>query len=39
MRLVGFDRETVVDNFPRDNCLRELANHGQLISKIPHVRS
>lgn len=34
LRLVGLDREAVVDNFLRDNCLRKLANHGQLISKI-----
>jgi len=32
--LVGLDRETIADNFARDNGLRKLANHGQLISKI-----
>src|SRR5437868_338670 len=33
-RLVGFDCELVVIYFLPHNCLRKLANHGQLVAKV-----
>jgi hypothetical protein len=33
-RLVSFDRESVVSDFLRHNCLGKLTNHSQLVAKI-----
>jgi len=34
LRLISFDRELVVSDFVRHNCLGKLADHGQLEAKI-----